>query len=82
MSLRCFKVSKLSEQIDSSSRSSFTCSVNLDSIQSETNSLIKQLKTSESKLLSSSEDMKEQYLSAIQVSQPTLHWCKGGGVCG
>ncbi|XP_026164047.1 inverted formin-2-like isoform X2 [Mastacembelus armatus] len=42
--------------------------VNMESIQSEANSLIKQLKNSEAKVLSSSEDVKEQYLSAIQES--------------
>nr|XP_020480327.1 inverted formin-2-like [Monopterus albus] len=41
---------------------------NVESIQSEANSLMKQLKTSEAKILSSSEDLKEQYLSAIQES--------------
>ncbi|XP_026196951.1 inverted formin-2-like isoform X2 [Anabas testudineus] len=41
---------------------------NVDSIQSEANSLIKQLKTSESKVLSSSDDVRDQYLSAIQES--------------
>lgn len=48
----------------------FICRVNVESIQSEANSLIKQLKTSESKVLSSSEDVKDQYLSAIQVRHP------------
>lgn len=48
------------------------CRVNLESIQSESNTLIKQLKNSEKKVLSSSEDMKEQYLSPIQVQQSRL----------
>uniref|UniRef100_A0A7N8XB10 Inverted formin-2-like n=1 Tax=Mastacembelus armatus TaxID=205130 RepID=A0A7N8XB10_9TELE len=39
--------------------------VNMESIQSEANSLIKQLKNSEAKVLSSSEDVKEQYLSQL-----------------
>ncbi|XP_030260173.1 inverted formin-2-like [Sparus aurata] len=38
----------------------------LESIQSETNALIKQLKNAEKKVLSSSEDVKEQFLSTIQ----------------
>ncbi|XP_071371004.1 inverted formin-2-like, partial [Centroberyx affinis] len=43
--------------------------VNLESIQSEANSLIKRLKNSEKKVAASSaEDLKEQYLSAIQDS--------------
>ncbi|XP_008295303.1 inverted formin-2-like [Stegastes partitus] len=41
---------------------------NMESIQSEANSLTKQLKNAEKKVLSSSEDVKEQYLSAIQES--------------
>lgn len=47
--------------------------MNLESIQSESDSLIKQLKNSERKVSSSSEDLKEQYLSAIQVLQTRLH---------
>lgn len=42
--------------------------VNMESIQAETNSLTKRLQNSEKKLSCSSEDMKEQYLSAIQES--------------
>ncbi|XP_044024188.1 inverted formin-2-like isoform X2 [Siniperca chuatsi] len=42
--------------------------LNLESIQSETNSLIKQLKNSEHKVSSSSEELKDQHLSAIQES--------------
>ncbi|KAM3861147.1 inverted formin-2-like [Diretmus argenteus] len=43
--------------------------VNLESIQSEANSVIKRLKSSEAKVAaSSSEDLKEQYLSALQES--------------
>ncbi|KAM9338801.1 inverted formin-2-like [Symphorus nematophorus] len=42
--------------------------LNLESIQSESNTLIKQLKNSERKVSSSSEDVKEQYLSSIQES--------------
>ncbi|XP_029282144.1 inverted formin-2-like [Cottoperca gobio] len=42
--------------------------LNLESIQSESNTLIKRLKDSERKVSSSSEDLKEQYLSAIQES--------------
>ncbi|XP_056261221.1 inverted formin-2-like isoform X2 [Seriola aureovittata] len=41
---------------------------NVESIQSEANTLIKQLKNSESRVSSSSEDLKEQYLSTIQDS--------------
>lgn len=56
----------------------------MDSIQSEANSLIKQLKTSESKVLSSSDDVRDQYLSAIQVRLPRLEQdgCEGRDVCG
>ncbi|XP_068565284.1 inverted formin-2-like isoform X2 [Cebidichthys violaceus] len=42
--------------------------LNLDSIQSESNTLIKQLKNCESKVSCSPEDLKEQYLSTIQES--------------
>ncbi|XP_072218702.1 inverted formin-2-like isoform X2 [Leuresthes tenuis] len=42
--------------------------VNVESIQSESNSLIKRLKNSEKKVSSSSEDIKEQYMAAIQES--------------
>ncbi|XP_040920666.1 inverted formin-2-like isoform X2 [Toxotes jaculatrix] len=42
--------------------------LNLESIQSEANALMKQLKNSETKVSSSSEDVKEQYLSTIQES--------------
>ncbi|XP_070843078.1 inverted formin-2-like isoform X2 [Chaetodon trifascialis] len=42
--------------------------LNLESIQSESNTLIKQLKNSERKVSSSSEDLKEQYLPLIQES--------------
>ncbi|XP_051816595.1 inverted formin-2-like isoform X2 [Acanthochromis polyacanthus] len=41
---------------------------NVESIQSEAKSLTKQLKNAEKKVSSSSEDMKEQYLSALQES--------------
>ena len=47
----------------------FACRLSLESIQSETNALIKQLKNAEKKVLSSSEDVKEQFLSTIQVLQ-------------
>ncbi|XP_073348677.1 inverted formin-2-like [Pagrus major] len=40
--------------------------LSLESIQSETNALIKQLKNAEKKVLSSLEDVKEQFLSTIQ----------------
>ncbi|KAM7368468.1 hypothetical protein PAMP_014681 [Pampus punctatissimus] len=43
--------------------------VNLESIQSEVNSLNKQLKKSETKLSSEADDLKEQYLSAIQENE-------------
>lgn len=43
------------------------CRVNLESIQSESNALMRRLKSSERKVSSSSEDVKEQYLSAVQV---------------
>ncbi|XP_017282965.1 inverted formin-2 isoform X2 [Kryptolebias marmoratus] len=42
--------------------------VNMESIQAEVNSLMTRLKNSEKKVSSSSEDVKEQYLSAIQES--------------
>ncbi|XP_076611963.1 inverted formin-2-like isoform X3 [Chaetodon auriga] len=42
--------------------------LNLESIQSVSNTLIKQLKNSERKVSSSSEDLKEQYLPLIQES--------------
>ncbi|XP_045916501.1 inverted formin-2-like isoform X2 [Micropterus dolomieu] len=42
--------------------------MNLESIQSETNSVIKRLKNCEMKVSSSSEDLKDQYLSALQVN--------------
>ncbi|XP_076732069.1 inverted formin-2 isoform X2 [Maylandia zebra] len=42
--------------------------LSLDSIQSETNTLNKRLKNSERSVSSSSDDMKEQYLSTIQES--------------
>ncbi|XP_013879331.1 inverted formin-2 [Austrofundulus limnaeus] len=42
--------------------------VNMESIQTETNSLTTRLKNSEKKVLSSSEDVKKQYLAAIQES--------------
>ncbi|KAK5622762.1 hypothetical protein CRENBAI_025121 [Crenichthys baileyi] len=42
--------------------------VNMESIQSEANSLTKRLQNSEKKVSCSSEDLKEQYLSAIQES--------------
>ncbi|XP_005452572.3 LOW QUALITY PROTEIN: inverted formin-2 [Oreochromis niloticus] len=42
--------------------------LSLDSIQSETNTLSKRLKNSERSISSSSDDMKEQYLSTIQES--------------
>ncbi|XP_027895247.1 inverted formin-2-like isoform X6 [Xiphophorus couchianus] len=42
--------------------------VNMESIQSEYSSLSKRLKSSEKKVSSSSEDIKEQYLSTIQES--------------
>lgn len=48
------------------------CRLSLESIQSETNALIKQLKNAEKKVLSSSEDVKEQFLSTIQVLQSRL----------
>ncbi|XP_039980456.1 inverted formin-2-like isoform X2 [Xiphias gladius] len=41
---------------------------NVESIQSEANTLIKQLRNAKTKLSSSSEDLKEQYLSTIQES--------------
>ncbi|XP_069028714.1 inverted formin-2-like isoform X2 [Embiotoca jacksoni] len=41
---------------------------NVDSIQSEANSLIKRLKNCERKVSSSADDVKEQYLSALQES--------------
>lgn len=48
------------------------CRLNLEAIQSESVSLIKQLKNSERRVLSSSEDVKEQYLTPIQVLQSRL----------
>ncbi|XP_042072611.1 inverted formin-2-like [Haplochromis burtoni] len=45
-----------------------TCRLSLDSIQSETKTLNKRLKNSERSVSSSSDDMKEQYLSTIQES--------------
>ncbi|MED6267652.1 hypothetical protein CHARACLAT_014408, partial [Characodon lateralis] len=45
--------------------------VNMESIQSEANSLTKRLQNSEKKVSCSSEDVKEQYLSAIQESLQT-----------
>lgn len=44
------------------------CRCNVESIQSECSSLIKRLRSSERKVSSSSEDLKEQYLSPIQES--------------
>lgn len=46
---------------------SVSCSFNVESIQSEANALITQLRNAETKVSSSPEDLKEQYLSTIQV---------------
>lgn len=56
------------------------CRMNLESIQSETNSVIKRLKNCEMKVSSSSEDLKDQYLSALQVQQssPDCAPCRTG----
>lgn len=45
----------------------------MESIQSETHTLTKQLKNAETKVSSSSEDLREQYLSTIQVRQSRQH---------
>lgn len=41
----------------------------MESIQAETSSLMTRLKNSEKKVLSSSDDVKKQFLAAIQVKQ-------------
>lgn len=52
-----------------------SCRLSLESIQTENNALIKKIKNYERKVLSSCEEVKEQYLSTIQVLQNTRSLC-------